>query len=564
MDWTSAKFAFHFEAMQTDSMSTQSQYKQSKLLPPLIILFTTVFVGSTPQGAQGQTLDQSATYVSEVDQALTIRKIAVLPIIDNVDGIYSRPIETQLISLVRESHRWDYVESRIVGGIPTASELEEKPSELQRITASIEADAFITGSASRGPKGLSIVLSLFLKNDGKLLAQEFLRDHPRFELADLKSQINSLYKKLISKIPYEGLVLSRQQNRVTINLGRSDGLIKDQVITAIQIIGINRHPKFNFLISSEKEILGRIKVLKVDETLSFGAIVSEKEKGAIQKLAKISGLDQVTYQAPDSIESGTGESDISERADAPITFGKDPKEWVPVRPPSFGQVGFKIGLGTYSTSLVLDSSGTLNGASQLYPSLAINGELWLNPNWTVKAELAQGVISTTNPLAGSTPTNLNHSLTKYSLAIGYNFLIRDDFFGPKMQVSVGFGSSRIFVDDSQPRSLTTTTYSGPLIGLGGSFPVTDRKIWFVGGALNLYVMPALNESPVTSSRSSTNTINDFSFFVERKIAENLKASGSLDFALYSSSLSGSGSRGENGTSLSQRHTNITGGIVYMF
>jgi hypothetical protein len=174
-----------------------------------------------PQG-RAQTIGQSASYVSRTDEELTIRRVAVLPVMDNVDGIYSRPIEAQLINLVKGSHRWDYVESNIASGLPTVGEMEESPDQVVKSVRAIDADAVFAAAASRGPTGISIRLNLFLKKDGKLIAQELLNNHPRFEIPQLKEQMNTLYGKLVAKLPYDGLVLSRQGQRVTINLGKSD------------------------------------------------------------------------------------------------------------------------------------------------------------------------------------------------------------------------------------------------------------------------------------------------------------------------------------------------------
>lgn len=514
-------------------------------------------------------IEQSATYVSAVDDALTIRRVAVLPVTDNVDGIYSRPVEGQLAQLARDSHRWDYAEISLNGPSPSLSDLEEKPAEVLKLVKSLDADAFFAAAVSRGPNGLSVRLDLFLKKDGKLLAQELLKDHPRTEIPQLKEQIKILYQRLVAKLPYQGLILSRQNNRVTINLGKTDGLKKDQIVSAVQIISVNRHPKFGFLISTDKEILGRIKILKVEETLSFGAIISEKERGAIRRLAKISALNAVEYGDPSSLVPDT-DQDLRKRPDAAVAFGADAKEWVPTGPPAFGEVGGRVGLGLYNSSLNIDST-CCEAKSAFYPSLALHGELWLNPQWIARAEIIQGVLSAKNPRQGSSPAELNHSYSRYSLVVGYNFLLRDDFFGPKVQIDAGLATARMYVDDSSPRSLTTTSFSGALVGLMGVFPVTDEKQWYVGGKFNLFLFPKMSETPVSSGGDAKVSINDFSLFVQKKLGENLRAEGSLDFSLYSANYSGSGNRmdptgttAEVATSLSQRHTIFSGGIVYMF
>ena len=519
--------------------------------------------------SNAQTHEQSATYVSQVDEDLTLRRVGVLPVVDNVEGIYSRPVEAQLIELARNSHRWDYVETPVSGTVPALIELEENPDQVLKLTKSLDADGFFAAAIIKGPGGLSIRLDLFLKKDGKLLAQEILTDHPRFELAEVRDRMGELYRRVVAKIPYEGLILSRQLNRVTINLGKSDGLVKDQTVSVIQIISVTRHPKFNFLVSSEKEILGKVKILKVDDTLSFGAIVAEKERGAIRKLAKISGLTQVKYPEG-SLGENHGAPDITNRPDAAVTLGKDPKEWLPTRPPAFGAAGAKLGLGTYNNSVSLGSAGTFSGSTMIYPSLSIFGELWLTPHWTVRADIMQGVMSIDNPRPSSTPGTLNESLSRYSMQGEYNFLLRDDFFGPKMQLGAGFSQYRVFVQGSNPTALTTDTYNGFFATLGGSFPIADDKIWSLGARINIYLFPTLNESPVSSGGSPKTSIDEFSLFVEKKIAENLRLTGGIDFALYSTSFSGAGTRvdgsgnPETADSLSQRSVSLTGGISYLF
>lgn len=542
---------------------------------PFFLSTVVAFVMFGSLNARAQTsskaIEQSATYVSPIDDALTIRRVAVLPVGDNTDGIYARPLEAQIISLVRESHRWDLVDAAVAGAMPTVSDLEEKPSVFQKAVKTTDADAFFVAAISRGASGMSIRLDLFLKKDGHLIAQELLKDHPRTEIPQLREQIRVMYNRLVNKLPYQGMILSRQNNRVTINLGKSDGLKKDQTVSAVQIISVKRHPKFGFLISTDKEILGQIKILKVDETLSFGAIINERERGAIAKFAKITSLSPVEYGDPSSL-SPDADSNLRGRADAPVAFGEKPHEWLPTRPPAFGEIGLRLGFGSYASALNISgaSPSCCEAKTSVYPSIMLDGEIWINSNWIARLEIIQGVLSTPNPRDSSSPSTLNHAYSRYQILVGYNFLLKDDFFGPKIQIDAGLATAAMKVDDSSPRGLTSTSFSGALLGVMGMFPVTDEKIWFVGGKFNLFLFPSMSESPVTSGGDPKVSINNFSIFAQRKLGENLRAVGSLDFTLYSASYSGVGNRvdasnnPEVATSLSQRHTVLSGGIVYMF
>lgn len=506
---------------------------------------------------------QSAIYKSALDEQLTIRRLTVLPGSDNTDGIYARPIEAQIVELVKNSHRWEYAETGLASLPKAPLEIEESPALAKGLLEPLSADAAILPVITRGPSGLSVRLSLFMRHDGHILAQEVVRDYQRFEMRDIKDVVGRMYQKLIAKVPYDGLVLSRQGTRVTLNLGKSDGLKADQTVAVIQIISANRHPKFGFLISTEKEILGQVKILKVDDTLSFGVVVAEKERGAIRPLAKISGVKQVEYGEGQSLDPAGG-SDLKSRPDAGVAFGDSAKEWLPVRPPAFGQVALKAGLGSYSGSTNVSGIGSLDAKSDFFPMLSLSGELWFNPQWSLLGDFTQGIITTANPRGGSSPSTLNHALSKYSMSVGYNFLIRDDFFGPKFQLRTGLLFYRMFVDDSSPTALTTVNYSGYILGLGLYFPLSDEQTWALGGDFTMVLFPKLTESPVSSGDAANNTINEFSLYAERKIAINLRLRGSLDFWLYSSSVSGAGTRAERASSISQRTLSAGASFIYQF
>lgn len=510
--------------------------------------------------ANAQTYEQSARYVSPVDESLTIRSISLLPITDNVEGIYARHIADQLTTLMRGSHRWNFIETPEDTNFPSITSLEESPPDFQKATSKLKADSFMTAVASRGPAGLSVRLDLFLKSDGRLLAQQTLRDYKRFEISDLKSQIRRMYGKLLTDIPYDGLILSRQQNRVTINLGKADGIKADQLITAVQIISVQRHPKFGFLISSDKEILGRIKITQVDETLSFGTIISEKERGAIQKLAKISGV--VPIQYPDLELVDENGNSLLNQPDAAVAFGDHPREWLPTKSPSFGEVGLRLGLGQFGTNANVDGVPNLEAKDSLFPQLSGHAELWLNSQWTIRADLMNSVITTGNPRSGSSPGKLNQSVSRYALAGQYNFLLKGDYFGPKFFVQSGFAQYKNSADDSQPRAFTSVSYSGLMLGFGGAFPITPDKNWSVSGQLNVFVFPSVSQSPSISDGSPSNNMNEFSVDVRRKIAENLWLVGGLQYSLYMTTFKGAST--DNATSISQRLTVLSGGVDWSF
>lgn len=526
------------------------------------------FVAFYLPGAQAQIQEKESLYKSAIDELLTIRTISVLPFSDNLQGIYARPLEAHVLDILRKSHRFDLLETNTVGPILSPEELETTRAQAEQIAGTIPGDAFIAAKIVKGPKGINLKIDLFLKKDAKLLLQEEIENYQIFDVENLKLQIAELLKNMLNKIPYEGRVLSRDGNRVTVNLGKMDGLQVDQTVSVIQIISATRHPKFNFLVSTEKEILGKIKIAKIDDTLSFGLIITEKEKGAIQKEAKISGLDFVTYSGANPYLEGGEATDVSTRPDANVSFGKNPQAWVPKDPPSFGRVGAQLGLNMYSGSAQLASESleakSSLSPSNLSPSVMLDGEIWITTNWSVSALIHQALISVDNPRAGSSPSKLDMSFSRYELLGAYIFRVGPDIWGTNVAIQGGWSNAQMFAPDSSPRAFTSTTHSGLKLGLMGSMPVTDDRQWRAGAKFYMSLMNRLRESPVTSGAKNDPKINEFGIFGGKKIAEDLMLTGHLDFLQYSVSFSGLGSRGERATSLTHRFTIFTAGISYFF
>lgn len=496
-----------------------------------------------------------AVYRSEADELVTVRKISLLPVFDNADGIYSRPIEAHLNDWLKKNHHFEFVPATTAGSILTPEELEENTATAQQIARSIASDAFVSAKVIKGPAGITIRMSLFLNKDAKLFAREEVSKIQRLDLEGLKKQSQEMLNKLLQTLPYQGVVLSRQGTRVTMNLGQRDGVAVDQVVSVVQIIKLNRHPKFNFLISSEKEILGKIRLLKIDETLSFGRIVTEKESGSIQVNAKISGLDSVTYSNTDTLsEARSGEGVLLNSPDKNVTYGKNPTEWVPTREPKFGRIGARLGLGQFEENI--KSTSNLNSDNPLYPFVVLEGEVWLTPEWSAHTAIRQGIISTDDPTGGS--KDLSRSLSHYELMGGYNFRMGSGSWAPRVEALAGFSTYRLQTDKTSDAALTSKSYSGLKFGLSGYYPLKPESEYAVGAQMFFFFAPSLSEDP-GSSEKDENSINQFGLFLEKRLRVNLRARAHLDFELYSTDF-----RGGSVTSASQRYTNLSAGLNYLF
>jgi hypothetical protein len=514
------------------------------------------------------------TYVSQADKLLTVHKLGVLPVTDNVNGLYSRYVENKLTGLIKSGHRFSLVEIKDADARPTLDDYESNQELIKRLGTKYGVDGLLGARVSKQSGGVDMTVDLFLTADGKLIAQEQITGDPRFEVTDLENKTADLYGKVINKLPYKGLVLSRQGNRVTIDVGAKDGIREGTIVTVEQIIAIKRHPKFHFLLSSEREIMGKIKIAKVDETLSFGVVLQEKDKGVIGLDSKVTGLDFVTYAEPAA--NGVLPPAGPEPLNDPVSFGKNPREWKPPEQPGYGKIGFTLGLGSFRDSITLldvpsNTQSSYSDNVTVYPQLKLSSEIWLTPHWYLGAGIQQGVLSVTNPQSGSSPTKLGANTAHYNLQLGYKFLLQqEDFWGPQINFHMGFAKYSLSVDASTPLTFTSMSYSGLVGGIGGSIPINVERTYYLNVNLDRYLFPSLSETPASSGGTSDNSVTFFSFGGSRKLTPQFWIVAQLDFEFYFTTFGGTGTR-QNGTggavmglNSSQTLITLNGGIEYLF
>jgi hypothetical protein len=530
----------------------------AKFVKRSILLVQVFSVLIFSQQTEAQSMTTANSFVSAADQDLTVRSVTALPFTDNINGIYSKPLQRKFTELVSNDKQWSYL-PQPDSAPPPPLDLEETPEAVKTFLAIAKADGLFTFRLTKGPKGLNGRLTFFTGKSGLPLLQEELQNYPGFEIADLEKQLQTMYGKLKARLPYRGLILSRRGQDVTINLGQRDGLRDGDEISVVQILKLNRHPKLKFMIGTDKEILGKIKVFKSDDSLSFASVIFEREAGTIQPNAKLLPTDFVRYNNPVR-DGGHMVPGLNNRDDRDLSYGENPRAWRPQDPPQYGRIAVMAGLGAYSQSSNL-TTGSLEASTSMAPEIAIKGEIWINSEWNILYGLRQSVFAVTNPDPNSTPSTLNMALSSYSVLGAYNFLMSEDFFGPKIQVSGGYGTYSSHTDQSTPvLAFTNMDYGGLQLGLAGQFPLTTEIPVDLGAQLNLFLSPKMSESN-PSGTAGKSTILQFGFFGIYHLQSRFKIRGELNFEYYATDFSGATARSTNST---QKRTSLLGGLEYVF
>ncbi len=492
----------------------------------------------------------NSSFVSAVDQDLTIKVVTAAPFSDNIKGIYSKPLFKKFQELLSNDRLWTY--EALPDGTSVALDLDENPAAVKSIFDATKSQGLFTFHITKGPLGLNAHLVFFVGQTGAPLIQEDLVNYPGFEIADLEKQLQVMYEKIKARLPYRGMILSRRGQEVTINIGYKTGVKNNDEISVIQILKVNRHPKLKFMVSTEKEILGKIKVYKTDEFLSFAYITYEREPGVVQVNAKLLPQEFIQYKEPVT-QNGQVIPGLENRKDSELSYGDNPREWLPTQAPQYGRIAILGGLGSYGISTSL-ASGTIEASTSLAPEIAVKGELWLSSEWNILFNIRQAVF---------TASNLNMSLSSYGVLGAYNFLMSEDFFGPKIQLSAGYSTYMSNADQSTPLAFTNMNYGGFVVGFLGQFPLTKEIPMDLGAQFNLFISPGMSES-VSSGDSSRNTINQFGFFGVYHLRSRFKIRGEINFEYYASDFSGPGAGTHSSSNTTQKLTSLMGGIEYLF
>ena len=511
--------------------------------------------------------EEKNLYSSASDALLTVHKLGILPASDNVQGVYARTVDEKLKELVGAGHRFDLKELKDVESGHLLSDYENNDQAVRSLGSKFKTDGFVSAYINKAsPNSLELTLDFFLAKDGLLLVQETAKIENSFNASKVSEMTIDLYRKLIQKIPYQGLILSREGNRVTIDVGAQDGVIKNSIVTVEQIFVLQRHPKFHFAVGFEKITLGKIKLVKVEDTLSFGMIISEKERGVIAVDSKVSGLDFVNYASSDPNPLTPGEGG-SGNFDSTSKFSKGNGDLLPTESPSFGKVGLALAVGSFRSALSFQNSGSYEAYSSLYPQVQISGEIWITPEWFAGTEIRQG---TTSSLTSST-SNVSGGVTTtaYDLYAGYKILLQDDFWGPQVNLRLGFGSNATNFDQASSGSISTTGYGGLYYGIGGSLPVVSDRSIYADLEFNRYFSPQFSESPYASGAANDSSAMQISLGGSYKFSQHLRGVAHLVYEFYSTTFSGAGTRNFQGSpdlglNSSQSMTSFITGINYFF
>lgn len=190
--------------------------------------------------------------------------------------------EWLITALVKEG-RFDVIERRLLQKIIAEQQLSETGLLDQETTAQLGkvlgVKAIITGSVMRVLDITEINTRMIDVETGSILAAECAKNTNDNELKNL---IEQMTQKIIKAFPIEGYIINRQDDRVTLDLGRFSGVKKGMNFFAYQEGEVVKHPKTGEILGAKKNQTGLIRIDKVLDKFSEGYILKETNKNSLK------------------------------------------------------------------------------------------------------------------------------------------------------------------------------------------------------------------------------------------------------------------------------------------
>jgi hypothetical protein len=531
---------------------------------PLVFFSSLLFLAGPLSIAAGKTIriNKVAMPMAEpasLDEELRLKKLLLFPSVDDVSGVLTPDLDSELATAASNYTRFDIVRDReIIKALKTDGESYNKVSHSDTVhreaIKAANADASILLSSETAGGNLQLTLELRDRSGQVLLSGA--EKIPAFSAKDARAKrIATMFSDLVKKIPFAGTVTGRSGKTITIDLGRGDVKVGDELNIA-KITSQQRHPLLKTLVSTTHTRVGTAKVTNVDRALSFAEITEEAPGEAVTTNNKIVAVqpgqeeksDQYSEQGWAHKESDT--YSIKQRGEdiVPKLEGEFDKPT-----PQFGYATADLGYGSINHQHTTPgASGVEASGSGLGGNLA--GEVWLTKNWNAGGSVNFQRASMDATTEGGAVQLDSASWSKYEVYGGYRI-----FPGKIDEISVlfglGYASSSINLENNATVGTGPRTYSGILFKADGDIMILPKnKIW-----VGLEIIPFGTFEETSTGLGDSNSVSEIGVHFDwlHELMPNLwgRVGIKMDFANASATAGGTDS---------EKHFIFGPGVLYYF
>lgn len=472
------------------------------------------------------------SYFTQVDQSVRLSSVLLLPIMDNSRNLIAAKLDPVLFKKLESEYSFQVSALTADDRVESNLDLEHlltSPDAVVNLQRRYEVDTVVATRMIFDQEKVSLRMVVFHGAEGLPLVESVLGPMSSTSLDELSRNIGHLTDETFKKLNYRGTIISRTGQQVTISVGSFHGFKEDDLISVIQYLSARRNPNTKIVEQFEYEVIGKIRVVKTDQYLSFGYIVEEREPSLLSIGHKLA---------------------LYEREKVKVPFQ-----------PQFGLVHLLFGFEQYTQTLALENAGTITMSKNYVPTVLLGGEAWVTKDFFIGLEFKQSQLTDENPVYGSRPERIDTSYGHFHVMGIYN--VARNFANQSLKVMAGYHHFEAQSTVTRPAVFTNVSFAGPSFGVSVGFSISDRmkldaemkKFW---GA------EARERAAVTSGGTSQPGITLASLKGTYAYSDAWNILLRSDFGYYSVDFSGTGNRTDPATSNSHKFMGLLAGMEYLF
>lgn len=470
-------------------------------------------------------------------ESYSMRDCMILPITDTAGNSLGYTVYNKLERDIKESGWCRYKSSSDVIGI-FSKYRDRLPEYLQN-------ENVLKTVADRMQVGTIIRVALKYEVDKLQIDFDIIGENGKDILMAEKTVINSIDADMAAStirnwlelyeatIPYDGKVIGVLGDQVTFSVVKSKSLNIGQEFKIKRLRTKKRHPLLKKIVEWDSVVMAKGKVFNLSRGQALGVIK--------------------TYMSESKPKAGDWiklEEFVAQKGGLPTRFDR-------IEQNSFGRLGdlslsFVLASHTTSTNAVTGNN-KLNG---LIYGISADVEAWITRNYFVLGELGMRVGSLDSSSGNPEQDTSGQSMLNYKLGGGYKFLPMGFFYGPQVNLYAGYASYSYQLDTSARDGFSTNTFSGIMIGAGGSIPLQKGVRVFGSGEL----MPFADFEDEEGVFGSADTVTSMAF----KIGAQYLWSPSMRLMGAFEAINNSAKTGGSNSEVSYSDNNFKIGAVFTF
>jgi hypothetical protein len=352
---------------------------------------------------------------------------------------------------------------------------------------------------------------------------------------------------LMRQIPFLANISGRDNQSVTVNVGKRPELKPGDVLVAGTLEEVKVHPLLKKIMDWRIARTGRMVIEQIEEGMAFCKIIEEEPGKQILRNQKII---QIQTQILPVNPANPSSSDPKEQDSTISAFA-----------PTLGWMGLGFGLGSYGRQFSSQDPAVSNSGGGIALMTNAEGELWLTRKWFAQLKFGYGFWGFSQEDASTgvqSPISQNSgasgSVFSYQLDVGYSFWLTESLFGPRGWLKFGYKSNSYSLPISTAENTGPLSIGSVFLGIGGDLPI--RGQW---GALVNFDFRLLTSASQSWMSGDASGASDVALFLGGyyRWTPKMTIRGGLDIVANSADFS-------NGSSISQKTVTIGPSLLYYF